>query len=152
MGRAPHASAGMVYPWIETRRNGSALPCRGNAGTHTGTHTRTQWITLEGSHGQAGPNFTGSAVWKTRSRSQRQGMEGSLADMPQPVCREGVPWSEQWPRDGRNRSTSSKGPQIACSSASFLTPPLGDPGLNITEEGAGQAAGLRGGKYSGSSI
>lgn len=39
MGRAPHASAGMVYPGTETRRKGSALPCRGNAGTHTGTHS-----------------------------------------------------------------------------------------------------------------
>ena len=64
----------------------------------------------------------------------------------------GSPGQSSGPRDGRNRSTSSKGPQIACSSASFLTPPLGDPGLNITEEEAGQAAGLRGGKYSGSSI
>lgn len=34
----------------------------------------------------------------------------------------------------------SQGPQTACSSASFLTPPLGGPGLTITEDGAGQAA------------
>ena len=41
---------------------------------------------------------------------------------------------------GPEVSESSKVLQTACS-ASFLTPPLGDPWLSITEEGPGQAAG-----------
>lgn len=63
-------------------------------------------------------------------------MEGSLADMPQPVCRAQIPWPEQWPRDEETESHSvKKGPQSSCSSASFLTPPLEDPGFNITRKG-----------------
>ena len=71
-------------------------------------------------------------------------MEGSLADMPQPVCRAQIPWPEQWPRDEETESHSvKKGPQSSCSSASFLTPPLEDPGFNITRKGLARGGDLR---------